>query len=226
MINRLPHWVLFGGIALAFVGGMVNAGGYLSFNHQAVTHMTGTTTLLGIAVASADADALLKFGSVALAFLLGATLGGLIIRDSTLRLGRRYGVALFVESVMLFAAVPLLVTHHAGGLWLAAAACGLQNAMASTYSGAVVRTTHVSGLYTDLGIFFGQWLRGVGQDVRRVRLYVGLVLGFLAGGIVDALLFPVCGEYSLLLPAALTGLTGIAYAVYRHRHIAIADSAV
>lgn len=35
---------------------------------------------------------------------------------------------------------------------------GLQNAMMSTYSGAVIRTTHVSGMFTDLGIFLGHFL--------------------------------------------------------------------
>jgi uncharacterized membrane protein YoaK (UPF0700 family) len=217
MINKLPRWVLLGGIVLSFIGGMVNAAGYLSFRHQAVTHMTGTTTLLGIGVAQGDVGDMLKFGIVALAFLLGAALGGFIVRDSALRLGRRYGVALSVESLLLFAAVPLLVADHASGLWLAAAACGLQNAMAGTYSGAVVRTTHVSGLYTDLGMFLGQWLGGVRMDARRVRLYVTLVIGFFVGGVTDALIFPRFGQYGLLLPAALTGLVGVAYMVYRHR---------
>jgi uncharacterized membrane protein YoaK (UPF0700 family) len=217
MINKLPRWVLLGGIVLSFIGGMVNAAGYLSFRHQAVTHMTGTTTLLGIGVARGDVGDMLKFGIVALAFLLGAALGGFIVRDSALRLGRRYGVALSVESLLLFAAVPLLVADHDSGLWLAAAACGLQNAMAGTYSGAVVRTTHVSGLYTDLGMFLGQWLGGVRMDARRVRLYVTLVIGFFVGGVTDALIFPRLGQYGLLLPAALTGLVGVAYTAYRHR---------
>ncbi|MGN6729186.1 MAG: YoaK family protein [Rhodanobacteraceae bacterium] len=217
MINKLPRWVLLGGIVLSFIGGMVNAAGYLSFRHQAVTHMTGTTTLLGIGVARGDVGDMLKFGIVALAFLLGAALGGFIVRDSALRLGRRYGVALSVESLLLFAAVPLLVADHDSGLWLAAAACGLQNAMAGTYSGAVVRTTHVSGLYTDLGMFLGQWLGGVRMDARRVRLYVTLVIGFFIGGVTDALIFPRLGQYGLLLPAALTGLVGVAYTAYRHR---------
>lgn len=222
MITRLPRWVLLGGLLLAFIGGMVNAGGYLSFYHQAVTHMTGTTTLLGIAFADGNAGDIVKFGSVALSFLAGAALSGLIIRDSTLRLGRRYGIALCVESAMLFFATPLMAASHESGLWLCAAACGLQNAMASSYSGAVVRTTHVSGLYTDLGMFFGQWLRGIPQDGRRVRLYVVLVLGFLGGGMATAWLFPRFGEYSLLAPAALTGLVGVTYAIYRHRRLAVA----
>jgi uncharacterized membrane protein YoaK (UPF0700 family) len=42
----------------------------------------------------------------------------------------------------------------------ASAACGLQNAMVSTYSGAIIRTTHITGTVTDLGAMIGQYLRG------------------------------------------------------------------
>ena len=217
MINKLPRWVWAGGAALAFVAGMINALGYLGFRHQAITHMTGTTSLLGVAAGQGDVIELLRFGGVLLAFALGCALSGFIIGDSVLRLGRRYGVALMIESAMLFAAVPFLHAQQDAGLWLAAGACGLQNAMAGTYSGAVVRTSHMSGIVTDLGTFLGQWLRGIPIDPRRVRLYGVLFAGFLGGGIASALLFPHWRERTLLVPAALTGIVGIAYVIYRHR---------
>ena len=121
---------------------------------------------------------------------------------------------------MLFIAVPLLHRHGDGGLWLAAAASGLQNAMAATYSGAVVRTSHVSGIVTDLGTFLGQWLRGDGTDGRRVRLYLGLFAAFFAGGFASALTYPWWQERALLIPAFLTGFTGVAYVAYRRRAVA------
>jgi uncharacterized membrane protein YoaK (UPF0700 family) len=218
MIAKLPRWALYGGIALAFVAGMINAAGYLGFRHQAVTHMTGTTSLVGIAVAQGDLGALAHFGLLLLSFVAGCALSGCIIGDSTLRLGRRYGVALSIESLLLFIAVPLLHGYHDSGLWVAAAASGLQNAMAGTYSGAVIRTSHVSGISTDLGIYLGHWLRGITVDVRKARLYLALFVGFLCGGITSGLAFPLWQERTLLLPALLTGLVGIAYTIYRHRH--------
>jgi uncharacterized membrane protein YoaK (UPF0700 family) len=217
MISRLPRWVLYGGIVLAFIAGMINAIGYLGFRHQAITHMTGTTSLLGIAMAGNNIADLTHFGVVLLAFFAGCALSGFIVGDSVLRLGRRYGAALTIESLLLFVAVPLLHRQHEAGLWLAAAACGLQNAMAGTFSGAVVRTSHMSGIVTDLGTFFGQWLRGSGVDARRVRLYAALFGGFLGGGIASAFAYPHWQERTLLAPAVLTGLVGIAYVAYRHR---------
>lgn len=217
MIAKLPRWAWFGGIVLAFIAGMINAVGFLGFRHQAVTHMTGTTSLLGVSAMAGDMAGLLHFGAMLLAFVAGCAISGYVIGNSALKLGRRYGVALTIESAMLFIAVPLLHRHDDAGLWLAAAASGLQNAMAATYSGAVVRTSHVSGLVTDLGTFLGQWLRGDGADGRRVRLYLALFAAFLAGGFASGATYPWWQERTLLIPAILTGFTGMAYFAYRRR---------
>ena len=208
--------MLWGGVGLAFIAGMINAMGYLGFRHQAVTHMTGTTSILGIVAVQGDLGDVLHFGVMLLAFVAGCALSGFIVGDSALRLGRRYGVALAIESALLFLAVPLLHQQNDAGLWLAAAASGLQNAMAATYSGAVVRTSHVSGIVTDLGMFLGHWMRGDKPDGRRVRLYGALFIGCLGGGVASALAFPYWQERTLLAPAVLTGCVGIAYAAYRH----------
>jgi uncharacterized membrane protein YoaK (UPF0700 family) len=75
----------------------------------------------------------------------------------------------------------------------------------------------MSGIVTDLGTFLGQWLRGAAVDLRKVRLYGALFVGFLCGGVASALAFPYWQERTLLAPAVLTGLVGIAYVAYRHR---------
>ncbi len=85
---QLPRWVWVGAGLLACVAGMVNVVGYLSFEQQAVTHLTGTTTLLGEAVAKRDLHAISRLAGVALAFMAGAALSGMIVQDSTLKLGR------------------------------------------------------------------------------------------------------------------------------------------
>ncbi|MBI5802340.1 MAG: DUF1275 domain-containing protein [Verrucomicrobia bacterium] len=223
MISKLPGWVWFGAAVLSFIAGIVNAVGFLGFQHQGVTHLTGTTTLTGIALAQQDFKGALHLLAIAISFLLGATVSGFIIQGSTLKLGRRYGVALLIESGLLLAAVPLLEHSNLMGDYLASSACGLQNAMASTYSGAVLRTTHVSGVFTDLGIFFGHLLRGMKEDWQRFRLWLVLLGSFLIGGVVGAGMFSKCSYATLYLPAALTGLVGLAYSVYRHYELNRAD---
>lgn len=217
MITRLPTWVWLGAASLAMVAGMVNVVGYLGFEHQAITHLTGTSTLLGAAIARADARAELHLLLIILSFVGGAVLSGMIIQDSTLQLGRRYGVALAIESALLLVAVPLFEQQQIAGAAFAAAAMGLQNAMTASYSGALVRTSHVTGMFTDLGVFLGHRLRGLHAEPRRLWLCLAIIGGFIAGGVVGALLFPHFAYRTLYLPAALTGVSGVAYAIYRHR---------
>jgi uncharacterized membrane protein YoaK (UPF0700 family) len=218
VIARLPGWVLVGAALLAFMAGIINVAGFLGVQHAGITHLTGTTTLLGIAVGEGDAPQMLHFAAMIGAYLAGTVASGMIIQDSTLRLGRRYGVVLFLEALLLIAAVPLLGTGHLSGDYLASAACGLQNAMVSTYSGAVLRTTHVSGTLTDLGIFLGHWLRGLGVDARRVRLLLALVVAFFAGAVAGTRLFQAFTYGALYVPAAATGVAGLGYGLYSQLH--------
>ena len=212
---HLPRWVWIGAVALACVAGMVNVIGYLGFEHQAVSHLTGTTSLLGAALAHGDWRAVGHLWGVLIAFCSGAVLSGLIIQDSTLRLGRRYGVVLALESLLLAAAVPLFVRQQLSGALLAAMACGLQNAMVTAYSGALVRTTHLSGMFTDLGIGLGHLLRGMPLPMRRLTLSGLIISGFLGGGVLGAWFYRHWGYDALLAPALLTGSTGIGYVLYR-----------
>lgn len=211
---QLPRWVWVGAILLACVAGMINVIGYLGFEHQAVSHLTGTTSLLGAALSQGHWQAVKHLWGVLIAFCLGAAISGMIIQDSTLRLGRRYGVVLALESLLLFAAIPLFKQEQILGALLAAMACGLQNAMATTYSGSVVRTTHLSGMFTDLGIGLGHLLRGMPLPVRRLSLSGLIISGFLGGGVLGAFLFAHYRYDALLAPAILTGVTGICYVVY------------
>ncbi|MFC5741138.1 YoaK family protein [Dyella tabacisoli] len=219
MLRQLPRWAWFGGGLLAFIAGMINAVGFMGFRHQAITHLTGTTTLLGTALAEANVGEALHWVLAIVSFVGGAVLSGFIVQQHTLKLGRRYGVALMVESLLLFAAVPLIHNGNDGGLYLASIACGLQNAMASTYSGATFRTTHLSGMFTDLGIYIGQRLRGLAVDALRIQVCVVVTGGFLAGATAGSLIFRVLQERTLLIPAVLTGASGLIYAIYRHRQV-------
>jgi uncharacterized membrane protein YoaK (UPF0700 family) len=140
----------------------------------------------------------------------------MIIQDNTLRLGRRYGVVLTIESVLLFVAIFLFKQQQIAGALLAAMACGLQNAMATTFSGSVVRTTHLSGMFTDLGIGLGHFVRGMALPTRRLALSALIISSFFTGSVIGAWLFRHLGYDALAVPATLTGLTGISYAAFRH----------
>jgi uncharacterized membrane protein YoaK (UPF0700 family) len=218
VLRQLPRWAWVGGGLLALGAGCINVVGYLCFRHQPITHLTGTSTEFGLALARGDAGEIAHWGLVILAFLLGAMLSGFIVQQGALRLGRRYGVVLMLESALLFAATPLIHGGYDLGLYLASAACGLQNAMVSTYSGATVRTTHLSGIFTDLGIYLGHRLRGLEVDSLRINICLLVASHFIIGATLGALGFMLWQERVLLAPATLTGVVGLGYAIYRHRH--------
>lgn len=196
------------------IAGMVNAVGYLGFLHQSVTHLTGTTTVLGIAVAHSDGDRALHLLGTAASFVAGCALSGALVRDATLKFGRRYGVVLVTESLFFVAAAQLLMRGRAAGDHFALAACGMQNAMATTYSGAVLRTTHVSGIFTDLGVGLGQWIARAPLDRLRLKLCGLLLVSFFTGVVVGAYLFSLIDYATLYVPAALTGIAGAGYMIF------------
>jgi uncharacterized membrane protein YoaK (UPF0700 family) len=212
----IPPWILLGGFILTATAGSINAVGFLGMHHQAISHMSGSVTVLSNELATGRHWPALYAVGVVGSFFVGGVVSAAIIRRSALKLGRRYGVALVIESALLFAACRLLMTGHRSGDCLAAMACGLQNAMATHYSGAVIRTTHMSGIITDLGITLGLKLTGEPIDARRAGLYLVLLAGFFIGGILGSLGYVSMGFETLVFPAALTGLAGCGYFVFRH----------
>lgn len=214
-LRQLPRWAWFGTGVLAFIAGLVNAVGYLGFRHESVSNMTGNTSLLGVALGKADGGDAAHWAFAIAAFVLGTMLSAMIVQQSTLKLGRRYGVALMLESSLLFAAVPFLDASSSIGLYLASIAMGLQNGMVSAYSGALIRTTHVTGILTDLGIYLGHMLRGLPVDRLRLRVCLVVATTFVLGSAAGALIFERMQEHAVLIPAVLTGTCGLIYGVYR-----------
>jgi uncharacterized membrane protein YoaK (UPF0700 family) len=215
MISKLSKWVWAAAWLLAFAAGAINVVGLLSVQHQGISHLTGNSSMLAASISALDGAATIHFAATIGSFVLGTVISGFIIQDSTLKLGRRYGVVLLLESVLLLLAIPLFQRGNNFGFYFAACACGLQNAMVSTYSGAVIRTTHVSGMFTDLGIFLGHTLRGVPVDSRRLWLCVLIISAFLSGGVAGAWAYRRVGFTALLMPACVTSAMCLAYEVYR-----------
>ncbi len=94
-------------------------------------------------------------------------------------------------------------------------ACGVQNALATTYSGALIRTTHLSGMFTDLGIGLGHLLRGLPLPMRRLTLSGLIIGGFLGGSLAGTWLFALLRYDALYVPAAITGVAGGGYLLWR-----------
>ena len=216
MFTKLPRWVEVGGFWLSSIAGAVNAIGLLGFKHQGVSHLTGTSTLFGLSLVNLDVAESTHLFFILVSFMFGAALSGAIIDGAVLRLGRRYSVALLIEAALLLLAMFSLSRGSNSGHFLASAACGLQNGMVSTYSGTAIRTTHVSGLFTDLGTMLGARLRGHPIDTRKALLFVVLIVGFILGGSVGAYSYQHLQFTALAIPASAAVALAIVYWIYRH----------
>ncbi len=215
MVRLLPRWIWLGGAVLAFSAGLINSVAFSGFSHNAVTHVTGTVTKSAMALASGQFTAYFLSTGLIAAFLAGAIISGMIIGNEQLRLGRRYGFALVLESGLLLLSYLFFSHQRKEGELFASAACGLQNAMIATYSGNAIRTTHMTGVVSDIGSLVGNFIMGRQVDARQFFLLATVLIHFYLGGLIGIYSFRALEFGAILLPAGLTLATGIAYFIYR-----------
>ena len=155
---------------LAFVAGFVNSGGFVLIG-SFTSHVTGSIGRLSIDVTRGDFAAASFAALLAATFFLGSLSASLILQGPRpTRLPRAYGAALSLEGLLLAAFIfvaGLSQTSHPrlrdAEAAILCAAMGMQNSLVTRLSGAVVRTTHLTGVITDLGIETARWLRWRGQ---------------------------------------------------------------
>lgn len=209
--QRLPMWIQLAAFLLAMNAGMVNVLSLFSLLHQSVSHMTGNVSLLADALVLFDLEQIIFLSLIVLSYVLGSCYSGLILGNSYLQLTQRYGIPLSLVAIFLFLCWYFLPLFPRYALLWAAVAMGVQNAMVSHYKGAIIRTTHLSGVLTDLGLALGYRIRGLKVERRRIILHLLILFGFLIGGIIASLLYPYLQLQSFLVPAVLSLCLAIAY---------------
>lgn len=223
--NKRPDFgfALGAGVLLALNAGFINAIGLLSLFNLAVSHVTGSTSNLGLAIAEGDLSQVGTLALVITAYFTGNVISGFMINDVELKPGNRhrYGLALLVEAIILLGAIWFFKQDRLLANFLLAFACGLQNGMATRYSGATVRTSHMSGIVTDMGILVGQRVRGNNKNFWRMKLFLPLFLAFLTGGILAGVAFQLWNYYALWISIFGTGVAGLIYSfqsLIKRRH--------
>jgi uncharacterized membrane protein YoaK (UPF0700 family) len=208
---------------LAFVAGAANAGGFLAVRHY-TSHMSG------VVASMADNTALGSFSLVLLglasvvSFFLGSFLTTLFVRWARARgLECEYAFPLLAEALLLLF-FGLKGGSFAGGhavaglIMLLCFSMGLQNAIITKLSDAVIRTTHVTGMVTDIGIALGRIVSArskaadvaVAAEFDTLWLLVSLVALFFTGGVAGAVGFRHVGFlFAVPLSAILLLLAGV-----------------
>lgn len=220
---------------LALVAGFVNSAGFILLG-AFTSHVTGNVGRFADDLALGSNAALFAALMVA-AYFIGAFLASVAIESNLLR--RRsvvYSGLLLSEAGLIasFMALSYLMDSHSPRLHdlqalLLCLAMGLQNSLVTRLSGAVVRTTHLTGVVTDLGIesarWFRVWRKAVGKATGR-RLVVGaenaqapqlprtvllltMFVAFVTGSVVGACATVACGLLAMVAPFACLTAAGV-----------------
>ena len=210
--RHIPSWIL-----LAFGAGSVNAGAFFA-SQRFVTHVTGLATQLGL-----DTGLwilMLEYAVVLACFIAGA-MASVLPLDGRYHRGKkpRYALPLVFVTVILVGVAlagrlglfgPFGQLEQPNDLLLLsllAFAMGLQNATVATSTGLTVRTTHMTGPATDLGVHLAISFFATG-DARKNALYGaalrgGKLVAFIAGVVVMVPVVRVGGYLAFLLPAII-----------------------
>lgn len=203
---------------LAFVAGAIDAGGYVA-TRQYSSHMSGITSSMANHLATGYLKLAAAGLSSILAFVSGAACTAVLVNWGRRReMQSEYAFPLFVEAALL-ACFGLMGRQFEEHHWLLVSATvgllcftmGLQNAIISKISQKEIRTTHVTGMVTDIGIELGRlvyWNRGTHPETQEVRadrdnlwLLTSLVALFVTGGVAGAVGFKHVG-FLVALPLA------------------------
>lgn len=214
--NRTRSSNLQLGAVLAFVAGAVNAGGFLAVR-QYTSHMTGFISSVADNLVLGNTLLVLAGLGSLLSFLCGAATTAIIVNWARHRnMHAEYAFSLLIEALLLLIfgllganlSTYVAVTVPATVLLLCYI-MGLQNAIVSKISNAEIRTTHVTGVITDLGIELGKilyWNRGTDKTAvghvhaNRGKLTIHLIIlaMFFGGGVVGAFGFKYIGFMTVL----------------------------
>ncbi len=213
--------------SLAGIAGALNAAGFYAVGVFS-SNMTGNVAALADHLALADLAAAATYLALVAIFVSGATVSTLLINAGRRRqIAGIYAFSILAEAVLLtgLACADLWLTGAGRGPLLAyglSFLMGLQNAVVTRISNARVRTTHVTGMVTDIGIELGNlldlaWHRGwrrerdgtADYDADKLLLHGFTVLSFLAGGISGVLAYQSLGPYFLFGAAFLLLLLAV-----------------
>ncbi len=208
---------------LTFIAGNLNAGGFLACN-RFVSHITGFATLAGVDMAHGWVGQSIGNLSIPLFFLMGVIFSAYLTekRHAQKKEGQRFapvmGLVTFLLLVITIGGTlgwfgafgePANLKYDYVFLALLCGACGLQNAAITSASGATIRTTHLTGLTTDLGLgIVRAEIAARSPDSRLLERRANLfrfmtILAFFVGSMVGALAFIRYQYNGFIIPALL-----------------------
>jgi uncharacterized membrane protein YoaK (UPF0700 family) len=211
----IRNFMLLGGF-MAMLAGYINTILFLEFGLP-VSQMTGIMSRLSESAFHQDWSLGFKGMMVLVGFIIGAMISGLVIGDRESPQDRRFAIGMVLLSVSLFISAWLASLMHLATLFTTALACGLQNALTAKYRGLQMRTTHVTGIVTDLGVYIARMFKGQGWPWQAWLLII-LIVSFFVGGVFGIIMFAIWHGASLLIPAMACIPIALAWLRIAHKH--------
>ena len=218
------RYLIASGVVLTCVSGLINAFTILQTGTP-VTHATGSTSQLAINSIQEHYSTALQKLSILVSFLIGSVVSATAVGSDKFVLGHKYGYVLLAVGVVVYVASSLLNNEDYNwiSVCLFAFASGLQNAMCTSLSGAVIRTTHTTGMLTDIGMSIGYVIRdtlisdGSSKDSWKLRLLIPQYLSYLFGGCLGTLAFINKFHSVISITGTLIILSGVSYIIAASR---------
>lgn len=210
---------------LSSMAGALNAVGFLIAG-SFTANMTGNISASADHFANGEFLIAASFLGLLVAFICGASMAALAIQiGERKRIRSIYALAIAVEAVILLLVGTALTTASANTnetflVIILSFVMGLQNAVTTMISRARVRTTHVSGMATDIGIELAALVAGkASRDVAvpKLTLHSLTLACFAIGGIGGALLYQFVGSWLFVIAAFVLLLIAVPEAWRAHR---------
>ena len=195
---------------LSYIAGIVNISGVLSVK-VLTTNVTGHFAFFAEEISKENYLASLAFLCYILAFLSGSFVSGFII-EMSMKNNRRITNALpMMIEISILLAIGIWGNYFKYNQLLACVllfTMGMQNSLVTQVSQSTVRTTHLTGLFTDLGIELSQlffYKEKAQQFVlkRSIYLRLAIITFFFIGCVSGGFLYQIAELKTLLFAAML-----------------------
>lgn len=199
-------------IFLSFVAGLVNVCSILSI-HRLTTNVTGHFAFFVEELLQTNYFVAFKFLLFVIFFFLGSFTSNLLVEFiSKVNTSYRYTIPVIFEALLLFIAGGAFTIYQPNYPDLIAItllfSMGLQNSLVTRVSNSVVRTTHLTGIFTDLGIEVSQ-LFFIKNKIKRtktklsIQLKLTIIACFTIGGLLGGLAYGWIGLKTLWIAVAV-----------------------
>ena len=185
-------WVLLTQILFTFNAGYMNLLTFYSFYQLPSSHVSGLLTRLSYELYHVNIHIFFIVLGNFLMYLLGTICSGYFLETSDFLLTSAHYNAVFAEIILLII-IQLYSSNCLVVLFLSTLVLGLQNGITSSISNNTLRSTHFTGMITDVGLCIGEMMKKNFEYTHKFKIWISSLCSYFLGGILASF----CVQYTL-----------------------------